>query len=360
MNTIVKQNEKLSISNNLLEVNKYHSRINEYQDFPEPVDLKFPFIDSNIDKGKELSIEIGGYRAILKEMSQPSLSTDVFHLTTGIGELMVKVRVIATIPTTCNPLDGIACVGEAEAWIFGESETITRINIHGAVKDTVTTTCQFGPYDISVTRGRELIYSDYSSNTVNIVRDGKTETLITQPREWIPWRLSCTRSRDILIHVYKGSGPQTKNKIIRYQGQNIKEEICNDGRGNPIFKDGFNSLFMSENNTGDVCISDVNADTVVVVNKTGRVRFRYDGTPARREISFGPRGIVTDALSQIIVTDTNNDCLHILDQNGQFMKCVDDCGLVKPLGLSLDSEGRLWSGLYGTGEIKVIEYLQNK
>ena len=51
---------------------------------------------------------------------------------------------------------------------------------------------------------------------------------------------------------------------------------------------------------------------VVVVDKTGRVRFRYDGTPARREKSFVPTDIVTDELSQIIVTDYKNACLHIL------------------------------------------------
>ena len=113
-------------------------------------------------------------------------------------------------------------------------------------------------------------------------------------------------------------------------------------------------MFMSENNNGDVCVSDLNADTVIVVDKTGRVRFRYDGTQARREKSFDPRNIVIDALSQIIVSDFNNNCLHILDQNGQFLRCVDDCGLS---GLSLDSEGRLWVGSKNSGEIKVIEYL---
>ena len=110
----------------------------------------------------------------------------------------------------------------------------------------------------------------------------------------------------------------------------------------------------------DVCVSDANADTVIVVDKTGRVRFRYDGTPARTKKSFAPRYIVTDALSQIIVSDYNNNCLHILDQNGQFLRCVDDCGLEEPVGLSVTSEGRLWVGSFNSGEIKVIEYLQNK
>nr|XP_022311433.1 uncharacterized protein LOC111116737 [Crassostrea virginica] len=352
MNKTVKQNEKLINSKKLLEVNKYQSKLNKYQDFPGNVKSKFPFLGSNINKGQELGIEIGGYKAILKQMSQPSLSTDVSRLTTGFGLLMDKVRVIATIPTTYDLLCGVACVGEAEAWIYGRNKTITRIDIHGAVKDTVTTFCRYGPNGIGVTRGRELIYSDDDSKTVNIVRDGKTETLITAPKDWTPEELCCTRSGDILVHVYNITGPQIKNKIIRYRGKKIKQEISIDRKGNPIFEDGDDSLFMSEKNNGDVCVSDVNADTVVVVDKTGRVRFRYDGTPARRKKSFAPTGIVTDSLSQIIVTDINNDCLHILDQNGQFLRCVDDCGLDEPLGLSVDSEGRLW--VASSGIIKVI------
>ena len=149
------------------------------------------------------------------------------------------------------------------------------------------------------------------------------------------------------------------NKIIRYQGQRIKQEIYKDGQGNPIFTDSRGSLFMSENNNGDICVSESDARTVIVVEKTGRVKFRYDGRPARRKESFGPRGIITDALSQIVVADYNNNCLHILDQDGQFLRCVDDCGLENPYGLSVDNEGRLWVGCE-TGNIKVIQYLKIK
>ncbi|XP_078327848.1 uncharacterized protein LOC144623325 [Crassostrea virginica] len=349
MNTIVKQNEKLFNSNKLSEVNEYQSKLNEYQDFP---------LKPNIDQGKELIIEIGDYRATLKQKFQPSPSADVSRLPTGIWNFMNQVRVIATITTNYKPLWGVACVGGTEAWIYGNNKTITHIDTHGAVRDKVTTTGQYGPDGIAVTRGRELIYSDPNSGTVNSVRHGESETLITTPQGWRSGRLSCTRSGDILVHVYKESVLQIKHNIIRYQGQQIEQEIDNDGQGNPIFKDGWNSLFMSENNNGDICVSDANADTVVVINKPGRVRFRYDGTPARTKKSFGPRYIVTDALSQIIVSDYNNNCLHILDQNGQFLRCVDDCGLDKPYGLSVNSEGRLWVGLIDTGEIKVLKYLE--
>ena len=248
INKSVKQNEKLCNSKNILEVNKYHSKFNEYQKFPENVNLKLPLLRSNIDKGKELSIEIGGYTATLKQMSQPSLPTGVSRLTTEKGGLMDKVRVIATIPTTYSPLYGVSCVGEAEAWIYGKNKIITRIDIHGAVKDTVTAKCLEWPAGISVTRSRELIYSDDNTDTVNIVRDGKSEILITAPWGWRPGELCCTRSGIILVHVYKGNGPQTKNKIIRYQGKNIEHEINIDGQGNHIFKNGEYPLYFTENN----------------------------------------------------------------------------------------------------------------
>ncbi|XP_078330165.1 uncharacterized protein LOC111116726 isoform X3 [Crassostrea virginica] len=267
INNTVQLNEKLINSNNLFEVDKYQSKLKEYQDFPEHVDLKFPFLDSGIDKGKELSIEIRGFRATLKHMSQPSLSTDVSRLTTIIGKLMDIVTVIATIPITYSGLLGVVCVGEAGAWIYGDYKNITRIDMHGTVKDKFTTTCANGPNGISVTRGRELVYSDYNRRTVNIIRDGKSQTLITTPEGWTPERLCCTRSGDILVHV---CGHQGNNKLIRYEGKNIKQEISKEGQGNPIFKGGFYSLFMTENNNGDVCVSDLNANTVVVVDKTGK------------------------------------------------------------------------------------------
>ena len=82
-------------------------------------------------------------------------------------------------------------------------------------------------------------------------------------------------------------------------------------------------------------------------------------TVNQRGMSFDARGIVTDDLSQIEVADFNNHCLHILDKNGHLLRWVDDSGLEEPNGLSLDSEGKLWVGLEKSGEIKVIEYLQN-
>ncbi|XP_062573519.1 tripartite motif-containing protein 3-like [Saccostrea cucullata] len=236
-------------------------------------------------------------------------------------ELLDKARVIATIPTGVDPLCQVACVGTDEVWASGIDEVIKCVDIHGSLQESVTTTSQYSPGDISMTKQGELIYIDSDSKTVNIVRRGRSEVLITTPQGWAPERLCCTRAGNILVNV----SSEYQNKILRYQGKILRQErtIC-------------------ENNNGDICVSECNAHVVIVMDKTGRVRFRYDGTPARRQTPFDPREIVTDSMSQIIVADYYNACLHILDQDGQFLRCVDNCSLDKPSGLSVDSEGRLW------------------
>ena len=214
MNTLVKQNEKLFKSNKLLEVNKYKSKLNYYQYFSKHVNWEIPSLRSYMHQGKELILEIGGYRAMLKLMSPPSPSADVSHLTTGRGKLIDQVSVIATIPTNYKPLAGVVCVGGSEAWTYGQNKTITHIDMHGAVRDTVSTSCLNWPNDISVTRGRELIYGDNNSKTVKIVRHGKSETLITTPQGWRPGRLSCTKSGDTCTNA-QVSNQRTKKFLIR-------------------------------------------------------------------------------------------------------------------------------------------------
>ncbi|XP_062572157.1 tripartite motif-containing protein 3-like [Saccostrea cucullata] len=143
------------------------------------------------------------------------------------------------------------------------------------------------------------------------------------------------------------------------EGKTVKQKIEKDEHGNQILQNGFHSThFVDENINGDICVSDVNAYMVVVVGKTGKVRFRYYGTSAGMVNPFQPKQIVTDSMGQIIVADNNNACLHILHQNGQFLRCVDNCGLEKPCGLSVDSEGRLWVGCPQSGNVKVIQYMK--
>lgn len=95
---------------------------------------------------------------------------------------------------------------------------------------------------------------------------------------------------------------------------------------------------------------------MVVVTRKGSVRFKYDGISANRNKPFDPRGLVTDSLGRIIVTDMNNDCLHILDGNYGFLRSVIEIELVAPCAVSVDGKERLWV-CSNTGEVKVVEFV---
>lgn len=104
----------------------------------------------------------------------------------------------------------------------------------------------------------------------------------------------------------------------------------------PIFKDGKGGLYMTENTNENICVSDTNAESVIVLDKIGKVRFKYDSESAGRKNKFHPTCIVTDLLSRIIVIDTFSYSLHILDKDGVLHKCFNNCKLKNPCGMSLD------------------------
>ncbi|XP_062621001.1 uncharacterized protein LOC134282617, partial [Saccostrea cucullata] len=300
---ITKENKKILKSNKVSDATSYKSELKDFKDIPTDVDVKIPSLNINTVQGRELSIELGEYKATLTQTSLSSLTDEVSIL--SVRKLLDKAKVIVTISSGIKPLGAIICFGINEAWVQSQDKFIRRFDIHGSLKDKITTECKYYPGYISVTRQGELIYSDIQRRTVNIVRQGRIETLITLPRGWHPRGLCVTRSGDVLVDTCTPNG--SHEKIVRYRGQTAVQEIDKDDCGQNIFKGGINGVLLEENNNGDICVSDLDANIVIVMDKTGRIRFRYN------------------------------------DQNGQFLRCVDDCGVLQgPAGLSVDSEGRLW------------------
>ncbi|XP_061169566.1 uncharacterized protein LOC133178929 [Saccostrea echinata] len=352
LNETLKQKKYILKSNKVLEITKYKSKLVEYREIFTDSDVLLPEWESITVPGVKLSVQLEEHKATL---TQTSISNTREDTSSPSMKFLHKARVIADLPTGIKPLYSVACDGKDEAWLCSNDPTIRRVDKHKTIKDVVKTICIECPGDITMSLKGELIYSDFDNKTVNIVRNGKSEILISAPQDWLPLGLCCTRSGDILVNMATKNRDQ--HKTVRYQGQWVKQEIIDDEYGIPIYKGGSSPLFLAENNNGDICASDCNATVVVVVSKTGKVRFRYNGDSAKRRNSFGPVQIVTDLSSQIIMSDVFNDCLHILDQNGYFLRCIDDCGLVAPGGLSLDTEGRIWVGLE-SGNVKVIQYLK--
>ncbi|XP_062571392.1 uncharacterized protein LOC134233434 [Saccostrea cucullata] len=203
----------------------------------------------------------------------------------------------------------------------------------------------------------EILYS-CGKEGVFSVEDGVSKSLLAIPG-WLAEGLCATSTGELLVCVFNKSSKEVK--IIRCDMSRMKGELIitqeiQFNRDKPLFHFGKFEHFVAENKNGDVCVSDANAVAVIVVDKAGKFRFKSQGTVIIYKKMFLPDQITTDVECNIIVSDYMNNCLHILDQNGSYLKCVDNCGLDFPIPLDTDENGDLLVGVYLTGQIKVIRY----
>ncbi|XP_061196343.1 uncharacterized protein LOC133204606 [Saccostrea echinata] len=343
------QNKNILQSVNVKEIVQYQFR--SYLSMPLHVELHLPnFVIKKTDS--YLISTLFGEVTGPKILTKPSKRTYP-GLTDGKNFLAETVE-IKRFCTKIEKIHRLACLDSGEVWISRENDGIIELfNIRGSPAKAIVSSCSSWkghPSDISVTPEGELLYTDRKNSYVNVVRNEKSVKLIKVPKDWEPAGVCSTKSGNLLVSLLAMNSEVYK--IVRFEDKEIVQEIQKDDYGNPLFKGGSLMLFVTENSNGDICASDCNADTVTVVNKTGRLRYRYKGEQTM-EKKFKPSTIVTDAVGNILVEDFGNECIHIIDQDGKFLCSLDYCGR-----LSIDKLGQLWVGEYDSGAVKVLKYME--
>ncbi|XP_062596403.1 pyrin-like [Saccostrea cucullata] len=274
----------------------YEIKSEKFTKLPSKLIVKFPVFTGNNNQLKysQLFCSITPL-SITKEEHGYRMKTPEAVSCPPVKPLLDESELISTIDTGFKGLYSVTCLSDEEIWTHEGNKIMKLHNLQGKLLKSIQTKSGKMPRDIAVTRSGDLVYTSPDTRTVNIVKNDQIQ------------------------------------EVIRLQG---------------------------ENRNLDICVADNGARAVVVVNKAGKLRFRYTGQlSTTKRYLFNPYGITTDSQSQILTSDFIKNFIHILDQDGQFLCYIDNCGLQHPYGLCVDNRDNHFVAECSKGKVKKIKYM---
>eukprot|EP00105_Crassostrea_gigas_P013420 XP_011429734.1 PREDICTED: uncharacterized protein LOC105329933 [Crassostrea gigas] len=374
------EKRKVEIEHNITDISlsiAYLKKLLESGDFIPTKNYK----SRNSDFRKKLHPEV---KLILPEFITEELDREqIYHQFTSLFELSFRTketsgaessptgRPLMEEPLTITSLNiikhrsssggsliDVACVGDENIWIAGEDMWFHMMlyTLQGELLKSVQTMSGYKPVGIAVTKDGELVYADGDDRTVNIVKKNTQIQTVIILEGWTPANVCITSSGYLLVVMYSDDGEQSK--VSRYNGSTELQSFQYDDEGQPLYSSESCLKYICENRNLDICVSDdeTAAGTVVVVNQAGKLRFKYSGSSRTTKGSFRPFGITTDSQGRILVADFKNHCVHVLDQDGQFLCLIDNYDLFEPRGLCVDTRDNLIVAENKPCRVKKIQY----
>ncbi|XP_078331352.1 uncharacterized protein LOC144625135 [Crassostrea virginica] len=326
--------KRLLDSSDVYLVSEYTSRTEEFRNLPAQFQVTLPTFTPQKINREQIHQQIGS----LSELA--------------ITFLLDEPRILTVIQTEYRGLYSVSCLSDSELWTCSGFNIMRLYNLQGELLKSVQTESGNMPWDIAVTRSGDLVYSDPEEKSINLVSGTQIQTLITL-WGWEPFNLCSTSSGDLLVIMESDDCKQTK--VVRYSGSTEKQSIQWDDQGKPLYTSGFTN-YLSENRNLDICVADYLAGAVVVVSAAGKLRFRYTGPPSTPRDSFFPFGITTDSRGNILAADCINHRIHIIDQDGHFLRFIHNCGLQDTGGLCVDSKDILFVAEHSICKMKKLQY----
>ncbi|XP_061177564.1 E3 ubiquitin-protein ligase TRIM36-like [Saccostrea echinata] len=350
--------KKILDSNDISITSEYTSRNAEFRCLPPKMKVSISSFSPHQINTEQLHQMFGSLSAlsITTEKHGYTMETPEAVSCSPVKLLLDEPEIITTIDIEYDYLYSVTCLSEEEMWTCGKDRIMKLYNLQGKLLKSIQTKSGNLPRDIAVSKNGDLVYTDPDAKTVNKVKNKKIKEVI-RVQGWIPYYVCSTSSGDLLVTMNSDDGEQSK--VVRYTGSTEKQTIQFDNKGEPMYASGYYK-YVCENRNLDICVADWGAYAVVVVNRSGKFRFKYTGRPSSTaKESFYPYSITTDSQSQILTADCADHCVHILDQDGEFLRYIDNCYLQYPWDLCVDTRDNLFVAECYRHKLKKIKYMKD-
>lgn len=336
---IINISENILKSSDATSIMTYESRNDNFRNNLKETDLPSPyFLPGLITREKVLDM-FGGLKM------QEGIVTNKHLNTTPVVLITIKSR---------WELWTIACDGTERFWISSSFGMIGQID----KKETMVKNLKTPGIVIGLSIDAEqnpLFIVGWADTKIYKIINNKVVTLLDL-FDWYPRGIFHKMNGELLVSMR--SEDKKRSKILRYSGKTEIQVIEKDSQGNSLLSvDCDFALRLTENGNENICVADYNGKVVVVLNSSGVLRFKYNGNIATvsKPRLFGPSTIVTDEILQILISDTLNNSVHVIDCEGNFIRYIEyPC----TGGISVDADHNLVAGEETTKIIRVIKYLE--
>ena len=359
-------------SNDICHVSSFRSRNAEFKKLPAKLRVSLPKFTPRTINRWQLYQNFGSLSdlAMQKEDQGDSLQASEAASPLPTNLLVDNPHILSQFTTDYEgefvKLSSVSCPADHTVLTCGgQDKGVQFYNKRGEMYKRIddklnTEHCKQPPY-ITSSKNGEKYFSNPVDKTINILEDLHIRPVI-KLWGWIPLGLCCSSTGDLLVIMDSDDYEQTK--VVRYSGSTEKQTIQWNEQGQPLFLTAtiVDFKYITENKNLDICVSDNNAGAVNVITAAGILRFRYKGHPSRSTSGeiFDPLGITTDSQGRILISDSGNCRIHILDQDGHFLRFIDCCDFNLTGCLCVDSRDNLYVAEISSNIVKKIKYCNNE
>ncbi|XP_033728639.1 uncharacterized protein LOC117317809 [Pecten maximus] len=231
-----------------------------------------------------------------------------------------------------------------------EGQRLRSVNVHSEVRDMALNKAS-----------DEIFVTCFANKTIKVISpENKIFTFLTLPLH--PAGIAINSYGDVVIcgveDFRRRYRPEQRNRLLIYSREGKrKREIEHDQMGERLFK---YPEYIDININGDMCVSDIERESLMILREDGRLKNVYKGPPkGTLDKTFDPRDVKCDKEGNIVVCDINNNALHLLDISGDFTRILlyEEDGIYWPDILAIDHRNHIWVRELWQQSIKVFQAL---